>query len=144
MTDNADNDRDKDRTEDREPPAAKSGDEAPGDAGIKRALDSERKARREAERQAREARERADELEHAELLSDVIAERNLTREQAAFLTGGTREELLASADALVAAFRTDDASGRRRPVERLRPGGVPNVDASDTAHQAAEKALRSW
>jgi hypothetical protein len=140
MTDNADNDRDKDRTEDREPPAAKSGDEAPGDAGIKRALDSERKARREAERQAREARERA----HAELLSDVIAERNLTREQAAFLTGGTREELLASADALVAAFRTDDASGRRRPVERLRPGGVPNVDASDTAHQAAEKALRSW
>ncbi|MCZ7526562.1 MAG: hypothetical protein M5U14_09405 [Acidimicrobiia bacterium] len=104
-----------------------------GDAG-KRALDAERRARRDAERRERELRARVAELESAELRRDVAAEKGLTAEQARRLTGATREELEADADDLLAAFGTPSkAPPSTRPRPELRGGSDPTDMPTDVS-----------
>jgi hypothetical protein len=112
-------------------PESEGAEEQLGDAG-KRALDAERKARREAERQAREANDRATELEGAELRRSVAAEKGLSDDQAKFLSGSSREEMIASADELLEAFKSEGGdSVARLPRERLKPGAAPGAEPKD-------------
>ncbi|MCZ7528847.1 MAG: hypothetical protein M5U14_22210 [Acidimicrobiia bacterium] len=104
-----------------------------GEAG-KRALDAERRARRDAERRERELRARVEELETAELRRDVAAEKGLTAEQARRLTGSTREELEADADDLLAAFgSTSKAPPSAKPRPELRGGTDPSDMPEDVS-----------
>lgn len=131
-----------------------------GDAG-KRALDAERKARRDAEKatadlQARlkeledrdksdgeklteritAAERRAAEAESRALRLEVAAAKGLTPGQARRLVGGTKEELEADADDLLADFapksdeKKDTPGGR--PKERLLGGGDPTEEPEET------------
>lgn len=128
-----------------------AGDGDLGDAGRK-ALAKEREAAREAKAEAERlkserdaATERIRELEAAELRRTVAAEKRLTPEQAELLRGESVEELADHADKLLAAFappKSDRLDVRRRPVERLTPGAVPEVDperesVSDVADRIA-------
>ncbi|MEX2196831.1 MAG: hypothetical protein WD844_16270 [Thermoleophilaceae bacterium] len=114
--------------------------------GAAKALKAERDARARAEREAREARQRADELERAERVRAVAAERNLSDQQAGFLTGDTEEELAASADALTEAFKPAEEaseSRRTRPKERLKPGAVSSAEPQDLG-AVADDVLKRW
>lgn len=114
-------------------------------AGGKAAIEAERRARREAEREAREAKEQIAALERKELLRDVAASAGLNDEQAAFLSGSTREEIEASANALLAAFPAGEekpASPGRRPVENLRSGNYPSVDDGPDAGALADRVMK--
>jgi hypothetical protein len=97
-------------------------DEPLGDGG-RRALESERAARREAEKQLRDAQERVKLLELADTRREVADSKGLTAEQAQYLAGDSREELERSADGLLTAFGRDTgAAGRGRPKEAIRSG----------------------
>jgi hypothetical protein len=129
-------------------------DDAPlGDAG-KRALESERRMRREAEQRARAAEGRIAELEAAEakrqheatiaeLRAEVAAEKNLSPSQARRLSGSTREELLADADDLLDAFGATARSGppSSRPVANMRGGNDPTEDPTPDADTLADRIL---
>jgi hypothetical protein len=124
-------------------PAAKVPAEDGLGAGGTRALESERKARREAERMLRETQARVSELESAELRRDVAASRKLTPTQAQRLMGTTREELEADADDLVAAFAPPPSARDLiggSPRENLRPGAAPGSEAFD-AGKVADRIL---
>ncbi len=113
------------KTDEGKPPADKGADEM--SAGGRKALDSERQARRDAERRATEAQERADRLERGERVRTIAVDKGLTPAQTAFLTGTTADELAASADELLAAFAPADADEpRRRPREHLTSGNNPS------------------
>lgn len=70
---------------------------------------------------------------------EVAAEKGLTPQQASRLVGGTREELAADADALVALFPATPA-GPRTPVpdpsQGARGGQVPDIEAQIKEAQA--------
>jgi hypothetical protein len=109
-----------------------------GDAG-KRALDNERKARREAENELKALK--------AQMLRSEIA--TSTGVPADLLGDGTREELEARADALL-EFRGaagDDQPARRghgkgRPKEMLHSGASsPHDDGADDVTQVADSIL---
>jgi hypothetical protein len=128
-----------------------------GEAG-KKALDEERKARREAEKQANElktklqeledkdksegqkladraaaAEKRAEESEARILRLEVGAAKGLTPAQARRLVGSTKEELESDADSLLDDFKpADDKPSGSRPKERLRPGSVPDAEPEET------------
>ncbi len=109
-----------------------------GDGG-KKALEAERKARREAEHKAREASDRATALERAELRRSVASEKGLTEEQAGFLDGEDREQMAARADAMLAAFKPEQPEQPRgRPRENLKSGAVPGAEAPDVAKIAQD------
>lgn len=110
--------------EEREPTGDPKGDHGLGDAG-KRALEAERKARRDAERRAQEAESKAAELELARTRADVAAELELTDAQAALLQGDTREELEEHARRLRDAFAPSPKPPTQRPTEALRGGRDP-------------------
>jgi hypothetical protein len=62
--------------------------------------------------------------------AEVAAEKGLTPAQAARLTGGTREELLADADALVALFpAAKPGTPAPDPSQGSRGGNLPDTDA---------------
>jgi hypothetical protein len=134
------------------PPAATADDDALGDSG-KKALETERKARRDAEAKlkeleplAEEARKRADSekseltkagealqaersarvaAEKALMRFEVAADKNVPPKLVGFLHGETKEEVEASADALLAEIGPNgDAkpSVPGRPVERMSSG----------------------
>jgi hypothetical protein len=111
--------------------------------GGKRALEAERKARREAERQLQELQAQLHERELDDLRRDVASAKNLTPSQARRLVGATREELEADADDLIGAFRPPDPSAalRGRPVEKLVPGAVPTAPEPFDAGKVADKIL---
>lgn len=137
--------------------------------GGKRALDAERKARRDAERQLKatsaklaeledrdksEAEKLRDELERARaeaaaaqaavLRADVAAEKGLSVAQAEFLSGGTREELEAAADKIkeILAPAPVVVPGRPKPKESVPGRGAAEVSAKERA-VAAMRQLRN-
>lgn len=128
-----------------------------GDAG-KRALDSERKARREAEKQLTEMKTRLEELEGAgkselQKLTEQLAAANKRADDAEakvlrfevatekgvkprWLSGANREELEAAADEYLAdhppATGTPPPTGQpAKPVEELKGGSDPTTEPVD-------------
>lgn len=93
------------------------------------------------------AEKRAIEAETKALRMEVATAKGLTPAQAKRLVGSTQAELEADADDLLSTFGGAPAGdGKqtkgRRPVEQLRPGGMPNPPDPTVAEQiaAAEKA----
>lgn len=133
-----DKDKDKDPTPNPDP-----------DAGAKKALDEERRARRDAEKQLRDIQSKLKELEDrdksdSEKLTERIAaaERRAVEAEskalryevatekgvkARWLSGSTREELEAAADEYLADHPPSNGNGPApaKPVEDLRGGGEP-------------------
>lgn len=95
------------------------------------------------------AEKRAVEAEQRALRLEVASAKGLTQAQAKRLVGATKEELEADADELLASFGAVDPSGGkgsgagkgRTPLEKLRPGAMPNAPELTLAQQiaAAEK-----
>ena len=138
--------------------------------GGKKALEAERKARRDAEARLKEleplaakakeledsnkseiekateritgAETRATTAEERALRLEVAIEKGLTLTQAKRLIGATREELEADADELLESFKgPEKPSGR--PKERLTPGAVPDADTDgDDPRELAKKVRR--
>lgn len=129
-----------------------------GDAG-KKALERERKARRDAEKRAKELepyKKRVEEAEEADKterqkLQDRIEQlepsaheaaklrvalrKGLTETQAKRLVGESEEDLEADADDLLASFQTADSTEpdtSRRPKERLKSGATPDSEPEET------------
>jgi hypothetical protein len=123
-------------------------------AGAKKALDAERKARRDAERQLKELSERLQEIEDRDkseadktaerlaaaearateaeaglMRAHVAAAKGLTPDQAKRLVGTTQEELEADADVLLETFQVPGATPppERTPRPDLRGGGDPTA-----------------
>ena len=111
--------------------------------GGKRALDTERKARREAEKRLRAAEARVAEYEATELRADIAAEKGLTVEQADVLAGSTRDELEAHADRLLAAFpaATSKAPPSARPKPDLKGGNDPTAEPAGDASALADRIV---
>lgn len=109
----------------------------------KKALDAERVARRDAERKAREASERLGTLERAERIRSVAADKDLTSEQAEFLSGETEDELAKSAERLLAAFKPANEVPRR-PREHLRSGAVPGSEPEEKGAVADAIMRDGW
>lgn len=95
------------------------------------------------------AEKRAVDAESKALRLEVATAKGLTPAQAKRLVGSTKEELETDADELVASFGgagDNSAGGKkpagRKPVEQLRPGGMPNPPEPTVAEQikAAEQA----
>lgn len=123
-----------------------------GDGG-KKALDAERKARREAETKAKDLETRLQALEDREKteLQKAIeraetAERKITDAEAKslrlevaaekgvkarWLTGSTREELESAADEYLTDHPTAAAPAPGKPTEDLRGGGDPTTEAME-------------
>lgn len=102
--------------------------------GGRKALETERKARRDAERKNKELADKLAELEGANWRRDVADEKGLTAAQAKLLTGTSPEELAASADSILEAF--NDAGSvtgppTRKPTPDLRGGTDPNAEHDD-------------
>lgn len=137
------------------------------DLGAKKALEAERKARREAEKQLRDLNTRLKEIEDKDksevdrlreqveqlkneattatakaLRAEVAAEKGLTAAQAKRLVGGTREELEADADEILEAFPargvTPPPSDKPRPDLR---GGTDPTDDTDTDIRAVVESI---
>ncbi len=138
--------------------------------GGKKALEAERKARRDAEARLKEleplaakakeledsskseieratekltdAERRANDAEARALRIEVAAEKGIPLTQAKRLVGATREELEADADEYLEANKgPEKPSGR--PKERLTPGAVPDADTDgDDPRELAKKVRR--
>lgn len=129
-----------------------------GEAG-KKALERERKARRDAEKRAKELepyKKRVEEAEEADKTEKqrleeqleqlkptaheaaklrVALRKGLTETQAKRLVGESEEDLEADADDLLASFQTADSTEpdtSRRPQERLRSGATPDSEPEET------------
>lgn len=130
------------------------------DAGAKKALDDERKARRDAEKVANDLRaklkefedkdksdgeklsekitaaeKRASDAEARAMRLEVAAAKGLTPAQAKRLVGATQEELEADADEILEAFPTKDGATpppSRKPSTDLKGGTDPTEDAVET------------
>ncbi|MFB6948902.1 hypothetical protein ACFCXP_04635 [Streptomyces niveus] len=96
------------------------------------------------------AEERAAKAEAKAMRLEVASKKGLTEAQAKRLVGSTPEELEADADELLSSFGgSADTGGKgkggKKPVEQLRPGGLPNPPEPSVADQiaAAEKA-KDW
>jgi hypothetical protein len=113
-----------------------------GDSG-KKALESERTARKDAERRAREADARIAEFEREQARRTVASEKGLSAEQAKLLAADDEDAMRIEADALLAAFR-EEPDPRRRPVERMRPGAVPSAEPVKTAGEIADNIVKGW
>lgn len=76
----------------------------------------------------------------ARFRAEVAAAKGLTAQQAARLQGGTRAELEADADALLALFPAAPVTPpvARTPVEALRPGALPTGGGPSIDDQIAE------
>lgn len=121
------------------PAAEQPGDGQLGEAG-QRALAAERERRREVERELREQREELREMRVAQARRDVASELRLTGDQAALLQGEDAGAMRAHGEALIAAFARP-AEVRRRPQERLTPGGVPSGAERPSASALADAVL---
>jgi chromosome segregation ATPase len=134
----------------------------------KKALDDERKARREAEKQLKAVNDRVRELEDkdksdsekltsrvAELEKELSTERSramrlevaidkgLSKTQARRLVGDTEDDLVADADDLLSSFKPSDetkpAPPGSTPKENLRPGAAP--DTPEPTKEDIRKAI---
>jgi regulator of protease activity HflC (stomatin/prohibitin superfamily) len=113
--------------------------------GGKKALDAERRARRDAEKALREAQERIAELERADVVREVASAKGLDPKLATRLKGSSREELEADADEFLAMVTPEERTGKVSglPKEKLRGGNDPTVDTSDDPAALAEKIVSS-
>lgn len=130
-----------------------------GDAG-KKALDAERRARREAEQALRDVKAQLKEIEDKDkseldklreqvasltkdrdeaaakaLRHEVAAAKGLSAAQAKRLVGATKEELEADADEILEAFPTQSGSTpppTRRPAADLKGGSDPSEEPEET------------
>lgn len=131
-----------------------------GDAG-KKALDGERKARRDAEKKVTDLEARLKEIEDKDksevqkltdevaalrktatdhetkaLRAEVAMAKGLSAAQAKRLVGTTKEELEADADEVLEAFPTPGGAATappgKKPVPDLRGGTEPNTDPEET------------
>lgn len=137
------------------------------DSGAKKALDAERKARREAEKQLREMSARLKEIEDKDksetdrlreqveqlkseaqqnaakaLRAEIAAEKGLTAAQAKRLVGSSREELEADADEILEAFPTGGV--KPPPSDKPRPdlrGGTDPTDNTDVDIKAVVDSI---
>lgn len=142
--------------------------DALGDAG-KKALDAERRQKRDAEKRAADlearlkefedrdkseaqklveraeaAERRAQEIESHALRLEVAAEKGLTPKQAQRLVGNTREELLSDADDLVASFTPANTEPEEPAVPGLDLGttrGAPMPLNGDPLEKALRRKL---
>lgn len=144
-------------------PATDSGDQSDdtlGDAG-KKALDAERKARREAEQRLKDVEAQLKELSDKDkseveklreavtaltkerddsaakvLRFEVASEKGLTPAQAKRLVGVTKEELEADADEILEAFPASSSGATpppsRRPAADLKGGSDPTEEPVET------------
>lgn len=131
-----------------------------GDGG-KKALDSERQARREAEKQAKESAERleklqkeydkaqkaADEaaeakaaLEQQALVREVVADTGLPEGAAEFLGDGGRDALVERAEAFKALAESMFAAKRPQPVPEAGQRSAAKLSTADQFAQAFESA----
>lgn len=143
-------------------------DEGDPDRGAKRALDAERKARRDAESRLKEfeaaAKEKADaektevqkatealaserdartKAEATLLRFNVAAEKNVPTKLVRFLVGDSKEEIEASADALLAELTNGDRPGvPTKPTERIASGQPSSTLESDDPMALIAKARR--
>jgi hypothetical protein len=118
----------------------KSDDNEPLGSGGMKALESERKARRDAEQRARAAEERVSAMEAEAMRSEIAASKGIPAD---LLTGSTKDELEASA-AKLAEFRGDSKPGTRmgRPKEKLHGGSSnPYDDDEPSMAKVAESIL---
>jgi hypothetical protein len=139
----------------------------PEDEAGKKALEAERKARREAEQQLKALQDRLDELESKDksevekanekavkaekraeeaeakaIRMEIATSKGLTPAQAKRLVGATKEELEADADELLDSFKPEDKpSPSGRPKERLRPGAVPDAEPEETDPRKLAEAV---
>lgn len=156
----------------KDPPA--TGDDPPkpdlGDSG-KKALDEERKARRDAERQAKDLADRLKAIEdqgksEVERLTEQVAgltkerdqavtradryevalEKGLDMVRAKRLTGTTREELEADADELQLWSPGGKADGPAptKPTEDLRGGGDPETGPDPDVRAVVDSISRGF
>jgi hypothetical protein len=116
-----------------------------GDAG-QRALKAERERAKAAEARAAAAEKRLAEIETANLRADVAASKGLPDALVGRLSGSTREELEADADALLEAVKPAEeettSAPRSRPVERLRSGAVGGIEPGPSMGDVAAAVLR--
>lgn len=152
-------DDDKDPKKDQQDPEPKPDPDGLGEAG-KKALEKERRARREAEKAARDFEARLKELEDRDksdadklreerdaaikeaadaklerMRLEVAAEKGLTPAQARRLVGTSQEELEADADELLETFgtaTTDRGKPPAKPTESLRGGVDPTEEPVET------------
>lgn len=143
------------------PPAKEDGDKALGDAG-KKALETEREARRAAEKElakyrkaeqekadadkgeaekraAAEARAEAAELRALRL--EVAAEKGLTPAQAKRLVGASREELEKDADEILVDFPATKQPAAPKPDPSQGPRGGAPAARPTSLGQAVTKAM---
>jgi hypothetical protein len=128
-------------TESNEAPEAGAKPDDQLGAGGKKALDSERKARREAERQAREYQEKVEALERDKLIGEVATEKKLTPAQATRLQGSTKEELEQDADDLLEAFGGSKPTTTSRPTERLHSGTTGDDEPAEDFGKMADQIV---
>ncbi|HVM07203.1 MAG TPA: hypothetical protein VM345_01970 [Acidimicrobiales bacterium] len=150
-------------------PADAKPDDTLGDAG-KKALEAERKARREAEQRAKdfedrlkqiedkdksevekltakvaEAEKRAADAEAKALRYEVAAEKGV---KARWLSGSTREELEAAADEYLADHPTADGGEKKptpsKPAEDLKGGGDPTTEPDVDLHKVVAEIPRGF
>lgn len=159
--------------DDPNPPEPAKGDPEPpkpdlGDAG-KRALDEERKARRDAERQLREMGEQLKALQDkdksdSERLTEKVShlekdlaaataradryevalDKGLDMVRAKRLAGATREELEADADELKGWTAGDQTPPPQKPTEALGGGGDPTQEPEPDLRKVVEAIPRGF
>lgn len=162
---------DKDKDPDKDDPKKTDPKDDLGDAG-KRALDAERKARRDAEQKLSDLQKRLGDLEDKDkselqkltdrlavaektaadaearaLRMEVAVSKGLTAAQAKRLTGATKDELEADADELLETFRPpakDGDSGDDKGDPKGNPTNrpVPKLSGGGDPTQAPETDLR--
>ena len=101
----------------------KSDDEPLGEPG-KKALEAERRARREAEKRHQELEAKVAAMERAELVREVAADKGVPAD---LLTGEDRDDLEAAADRLL-DFKGGNVQGSKSPPKEKLHGGASDPD----------------
>lgn len=119
----------------------KANSEAKSQRDRAKAAEDAKAAAEDKAKAAEQAAQRIPDLEAKLLRAEVALELGLPASLAKRLVGGTRDELLADAEELMATVVSKPAPKQPRPVESLKPGSgasdEPSVDAQIVAAQKA-------
>lgn len=110
--------------------------------GGRRAIEAERRARREAESETKRLRDQLAEHDRTDLIRSVAASKSLPAGLAERLRGNSREELEADADALLALVAPAKGDLSSKPKEALYAGASPQDEPVENAAVIAERILR--
>jgi hypothetical protein len=111
--------------------------------GGRRALASERKARREAEARVRELEGKVAEHERRDTLHQVAASMDVPPQLWGRIQGTTAEEMKADAQELMKLVGAKPAAGGTgKPQEALRPGASPGDEPTESAAAIADQVLK--